>query len=178
MHCFISFPLFSISPLPLPLLIPVLHLPLPHPLQLCGLLYVTASSCLSLIAGHFSCQLSSPPPRSLTLCPRARHSSTFSSSPAVLRLFCLRHVHPCSPPPPPLLFLPSITCVHAVRGGVLIPRLADRHSNGRLSVCVRMCVLVGCLRNSHGNNSPALVDGCWAGRCVGRQAGGMRGSVL
>lgn len=173
MHCFISFPLFFISPLPLPLLIPVLCLPLPHSLQLCGLLYVTASSCLSLITGHFSCQFFFFS-RSLTLCPRARHSSTFPSSQAVLRLFCLRRVHPCSPPP--LLFLPSITCVHAVRGGVLIPRLADRHSNGRLSVCV--CVLVECLRSSHGNNSPALVEGCWAGRWVGRRAGGPSGCVL
>lgn len=136
--CFLSFPLFSVSPLraaphPCP--------PSPTPtltrwviMCSCFLLLLSDRSTFSLSALSF--------PSSLTLCPQARHSPTFPSSLAVLCL-SLRHVHPCPllpPPPPP--FLPSITCVHAVRGGVLIPRLADRHSNGRLGLCDSVCVLI------------------------------------
>lgn len=95
-HTFsLFFPLFSISPLPLPLLISVLHLLLPHSLFLCVLLYITALCCLSLVSGHFSCHLSFFP-RSFTRCPRALHSPslTLPSSPGFLplsSLFSLQH---------------------------------------------------------------------------------------
>lgn len=157
-------------------------IPLPHSLH--GLLYVTASS-LSLIAEHFPCQLSFPIfPNPLPPSPTLADISLLPSCAVPLPSTCSSLASSSSPP-----FLPSITCVHAVRGGVLIPRLADRHSNGRRGLCVRVCVylctpdcvLVGCLRTSHGNNSSARVDGCWAGGQVaggqvGRRAGAVRSS--
>lgn len=138
-HILSFFPLFSISPLPLPLLISVLHLLLPHSLHLCVLLYITALCCLSLLAGHFSCQLSFFPCSS-TRCPQARHSPTLPSSPAFLPRVSLQHFHPCFLPPL-LPFCPQ-SRVHAVEGGVLIARLADRHRNGCLGACLCMCVCV------------------------------------
>lgn len=74
-----------------------------------------------------------------------------------------------------LLFLPSITCVHAVRGrGVLILRYAGRHSDGRLGAHARVFVcMVGCLRNTTGNNSPDHA----VGRRACRQAGRVRSAA-
>lgn len=120
------FHLFSL--LPLPLLIPVLHLPLPHSLSRCGLLYITVV-CLCLldiylVSSHFPLFLNPLPPSStltntsLFLSLSAPHlPSTYSS------------VLPFSSPP----VLPSITCEVAVGGAVLIPRLADRHGSGWLA---------------------------------------------
>lgn len=128
-------------------------------------------------------------PCSLTLCPQARRSSTFPSSPAVPCL-SLQHVHPC-PPPPPLFFCPqSHVCMlsegeywfHARLTGTVMDDLVCVRvcvcmcTRARAFVCVCVYVLVGCLSNSHGNNSSAQADGCWAGRQVGRRAAGVRGS--
>lgn len=145
---------------------PTLTLSLCFIIYYCSLLFVSARWTFFLSALLFPLFLNPLPP-SLRVVNTSLLPSL--SSPLLPPIFSPL-LSSYSPP-----FWPSITCVHAVGGGVLIARLADRSCNGRLAACVCVFVfvcMVGCLRNSPGNNSPDRPDGCRS-----RQAGGVRGAA-